>query len=117
MLKDTKYKYNQYVLKVFGYGENKRIKLIHMNVLRNEGVEDERDKSKVRGVNSEKLEESIGSNKYSHGGMGSFYRRMKKSLPGGIVDSNRGSASKKCGTGHLKISDSKGYHSHTEVFP
>lgn len=59
MLKDTKYKYDQYVLKVFGYGENKRIKLIHMNVLRNEGVEDENDKGKVRGVNSEKLEESI----------------------------------------------------------
>lgn len=59
LLKDTKYKYDQYVLKVFGYGENKRIKLIHMNVLRNEGVEDENDKGKVRGVNSEKLEESI----------------------------------------------------------
>ena len=59
LLKDTKYKYDQYVLKVFGYGENKRIKLIHMNVLRNEGVEDDNDKGKVRGVNSEKLEESI----------------------------------------------------------
>lgn len=59
LLRDTKYKYDQYVLKVFGYGENKRIKLIHMNVLRNEGVEDENDKGKVRGVNSEKLEESI----------------------------------------------------------
>lgn len=59
LLKDTKYKYDQYVLKVFGYGENKRIKLIHMNVLRNDGVEDENDKGKVRGVNSEKLEESI----------------------------------------------------------
>lgn len=59
MLKDTKYKYDQYVLKVFGYGENKRIKLIHMNVLRNDGVEDDNDKGKVRGVNSEKLEESI----------------------------------------------------------
>ena len=59
LLKDTKYKYDQYVLKVFGYGENKRIKLIHMNVLRNEGVEDKNDKGKVRGVNSEKLEESI----------------------------------------------------------
>lgn len=59
LLKDTKYKYDQYVLKVFGYGENKRIKLIHMNVLRNEGVEDDNDKGKVRAVNSEKLEESI----------------------------------------------------------
>lgn len=59
MLKDAKYKYNQYVLKVFGYGENKRIKLIHMNVLRNGGVEDDNDKGKVRGVNSEKLQESI----------------------------------------------------------
>ena len=60
MLKGTKYKYDQYVLKVFGYGENKRIKLIHMNVLRNEGVEDDNDKGKAKGsVNSEKLNESI----------------------------------------------------------
>lgn len=59
MLRDTKYKYDQYVLKVFGCGENKKIKLIRMNVLRNQGIEDDDDKCKVRGVNSEKLEESI----------------------------------------------------------
>ena len=60
MLKDTKYKYDQYVLKVFGYGENRRIKLIRMNVLRNEGVEDDNDKCKSKGsVNTEKLDESI----------------------------------------------------------
>lgn len=60
MLKDTKYKYNQYVLKVFGYGENKRIKLIRMNVLRTEGIEDDNDKGKKKGtVNTEKLDESI----------------------------------------------------------
>jgi hypothetical protein len=58
VLKDVKYKYGQYVLKVFGYGEHKRIKLIHMNVLRTEGIEDD-DKRKVRGVNDCKLEESI----------------------------------------------------------
>lgn len=60
VLKDTKYKYNQYVLKVYGYGENKRIKLIHMNVLRTEGIEDDNDKGKKKGtVNTEKLDESI----------------------------------------------------------
>jgi len=59
VLKDVKYKYDQNVLKIYGYGENKKIKLVHMNVLRNEGVEDDNDKGKVRGVNSEKLEESI----------------------------------------------------------
>ena len=60
MLKDTKYKYDQYVLKIYGYGKNKKIKLVHMNVLRNEGIEDENDKGKAKGsVNTEKLDESI----------------------------------------------------------
>lgn len=59
MLKDVKYKYGQYVLKVFGYGDHKKIKLIHMNVLRTEGIEDDDDKHKARGVNDCKLEESI----------------------------------------------------------
>ena len=64
MLKDRKYKYDQFVLKVFGYGENKRIKLIYMRVLRNAGVEDDNDKGKVRGsVNAGKLAENIAHTK------------------------------------------------------
>lgn len=60
MLKDVKYKYNQWVLKVFGTGDNKKIKLIRMNVLRTEGVIDDNDTGVLRGVyNDEKLAESI----------------------------------------------------------
>lgn len=59
MLKESKYKYDQYILKVFGCGDHKKIKLIHMNVLRNSGIEDEDEKHSARGINSEKLDESI----------------------------------------------------------
>lgn len=60
MLLDTKYKYDQCLLKVYGYGDCKRIKLVHMNVLRNSGVEDDSDKNVVRGgVNTSKLDESV----------------------------------------------------------
>lgn len=59
-LKDVKYKYNQTILKVFGYGEHKKIKVITMNCLRTAGIEDENEYFAVRGsVNDEKLEESI----------------------------------------------------------
>lgn len=59
-LKDVKYKYDQTILKVFGYGENKKIKVIKMNCLRTAGIEDDTEVSCVRGtVNDEKLEESI----------------------------------------------------------
>ena len=40
-LKDVKYKYNQSIIKVFGYGENKKIKVITMNCLRTAGIEDD----------------------------------------------------------------------------
>lgn len=59
MLKESKYKYDQYILKVFGCGNHKKIKLIHMNVLRNSGIEDDEEKHSARGINSEKLDESI----------------------------------------------------------
>lgn len=59
-LKDVKYKYDQTILKVFGYGENKKIKVIRMNCLRTAGIEDDTEVFCVRGtVNDEKLEESI----------------------------------------------------------
>ncbi len=59
-LKDVKYKYNQSIIKVFGYGENKKIKVITMNCLRTAGIEDESEIFSLRGsVNDEKLDESI----------------------------------------------------------
>lgn len=59
-LQDRKYKYNQTILKVFGSGENKRIKLITMNVLRTQGIEDDSEKHPERGsVNECKLDENI----------------------------------------------------------
>lgn len=59
-LKDVKYKHNQTILKVFGYGDNKKIKVITMNILRNAGVEDDSTPNYVRcTVNDEKLSESI----------------------------------------------------------
>lgn len=59
-LRDTKYKYDQYVLKVFGFGDCKRIKLIRMNVLRTEGIEDDEEIRSSKGsVNNTKLDESI----------------------------------------------------------
>jgi len=62
LLKDTKYKYNQFILKVYGVGEDRKIKLIHMNVLRTKGVECDDDfvRASNRGmVNDEKLAENI----------------------------------------------------------
>lgn len=59
-LKDLKYKYNQAILKVYGYGENKKIKVIRMNCLRTAGVEDDSDFYALRGtVNEGKLQENI----------------------------------------------------------
>lgn len=59
-LKDVKYKHNQTIMKVYGFGDNKKIKLSTMNTLRNAGVEDDSTPNYVRGtVNDEKLSESI----------------------------------------------------------
>ena len=59
-LKDKKYKYNQTILKIYGYGNNKRIKMINMGCLRTKGVEDPDEKRSERGtVNDCKLDENI----------------------------------------------------------
>lgn len=59
-LRDVKHKYDQTILKVYGYGANKKIKLINMNCLRTSGIECELDDFIIRGsVNNEKLDESI----------------------------------------------------------
>lgn len=60
MFQDKKYKYDQYVLKLFGFGNCKRIKLIRMNVLRTSGIEDDNEKRSSKcSVNDTKLDESI----------------------------------------------------------
>lgn len=59
-LKDIKYKHDQTILKVYGYGDNKKIKVIRMNCLRTAGVEDDSYFYALRGtVNEGKLEESL----------------------------------------------------------
>lgn len=59
-LKDSKYKYDQTILKVYGYGDNKKIKVIRMNCLRTSGVEDDEEYRALRGsVNDSKLDENI----------------------------------------------------------
>lgn len=59
IIKDKAYNYDQTILKVYGYGNDKKIKIINMNCLRNSGVEID-DIDYIRGtVNSDKLDESI----------------------------------------------------------
>ncbi len=58
-LKDRAYNYDQTLLKVFGIGENKKIKLVRMNYLKTSGIELD-DIEYVRGqVNENKINESI----------------------------------------------------------
>lgn len=58
-LKDRAYNYDQTLLKVFGNGENKKIKLVRMNYLKTSGIELD-DIEYVRGqVNDNKINESI----------------------------------------------------------
>ena len=58
-LKNRAYNYDQTLLKVFGSGENKKIKLIRMNYLKSSGIELD-DVEYVRGqVNENKIDESI----------------------------------------------------------
>lgn len=55
-----KYTYNQTYLKVYGCGDNKKIKVVQMKCVRTSGLECEDMKSYVRGtVNSEKLDVSL----------------------------------------------------------
>lgn len=58
-LKDRAYNYDQTLLKVFGSGQNKKIKLVRMNYLKTSGIELD-DIEYVRGqVNENKINESI----------------------------------------------------------
>ena len=62
MLKDSLYKYNQYVCKVYGFGKHKQIKLIRMNCLRTAELEYDQQQnyhSERCAVNDTKLDESI----------------------------------------------------------
>lgn len=59
-LKDLKYKPDQTILKVYGYGDNKKIKVIRMNWLRTAGVEDDDEYRPPKGsVHDSKLENNI----------------------------------------------------------
>lgn len=59
-LKDRRYDYNQTLLKVFGEGENRKIKLVRMNCLKVSGVETDKVLKAERGTkNDEKIMESI----------------------------------------------------------
>lgn len=59
-LKDVKYKRDQTILKVYGYGDNKKIKVIRMNWLRTAGIEDDEEYRAPKGsVNDFKLDENI----------------------------------------------------------
>lgn len=58
--KDVKYKHNQTLIKVYGYGDHKKIKVITMNTLRTAGLDIDDEYRSIRGsVNDSKLEESI----------------------------------------------------------
>ena len=59
-LKDREYKYNQTLMKVFGDGENKKIKLVRMNYLKTSGLEIDKKLKAERGKqNDSKIAESI----------------------------------------------------------
>ncbi|MBQ8891985.1 MAG: hypothetical protein IJ068_03870, partial [Bacilli bacterium] len=58
-LKDREYKYDQTLLKVFGDGENKKIKLVRMNCLKTSGLEIDKVLKAERGTkNDSKIIES-----------------------------------------------------------
>lgn len=59
-LRDLKYKRDQTILKVYGYGDNKKIKVVRMNWLRTAGVEDDEEYISPKGsVHDFKLGENI----------------------------------------------------------
>ena len=59
-LRDVKYKYDQTILKVYGYGDYKKIKVTRMNCLRTSGIEDDTEiRVKKGSVNDFKLDENI----------------------------------------------------------
>lgn len=59
-LKDKKYKYDQTILKLFGSGNNKKIKLIRMNCLKTAGLEIDNILKTERGTQNDfKIAESV----------------------------------------------------------
>lgn len=59
-LRDVKYKRDQTILKVYGYGDHKKIKVTHMNWLRTAGlVDDEEYRAPKGSINDSKLEENV----------------------------------------------------------
>lgn len=58
-LKSQEYLYDQTILKVYGSGDNKKIKLIRMNVLKASGIEIDEKRVERGSVNISKLDESI----------------------------------------------------------
>ena len=59
-LRDRKFKNDQTILKLFGYGDSLKLKVVHMNVLRTSGVECDDDFRMERcSVNDEKLSTNI----------------------------------------------------------
>lgn len=59
-LRDLKYKRDQTILKVYGYGDNKKIKVVRMNWLRTSGIEDDEEYRSPKGsVHDSKLENNI----------------------------------------------------------
>lgn len=59
-LKDVKYKREQTILKVYGYGEHKKIKVLKLRYLRTAGISDENEFKPAKcTINDEKLAENI----------------------------------------------------------
>ena len=59
-LKDVKYKRDQTILKVYGYGDNKKIKVVRLNWLRTAGIEDDGEcRIPKCSVNDSKLDDNI----------------------------------------------------------
>lgn len=58
-LREQKYLSDQTILKVYGYGDHRKIKITTMAYLRNSGIEDDEEEFKRGGVNENKLEDNI----------------------------------------------------------
>lgn len=63
-LRSPKFRYNQTIVSVLGYGDNKRIRVVTMGCLRVAGVEDDTEERPAKGtVNEEKLAVNISRTK------------------------------------------------------
>ena len=58
-IRDRKYLSNQAILKVYGTGASRRIKITVMAYLRNSGIEDDEEEFLRGGVNENKLDDNI----------------------------------------------------------